>query len=145
MILIAGFGAKDKPHDSCMVLHFQIYVSKWLLVCKFDIVETIFYSFYLHLCFINHQSFPYHFPLKWFYAEITVYATYFVLLYSINVNKNISYWTKLFYTVSACLNLYVLCWGFVSDEFALSGLLNWHTEKTETNLKVSKKINHITY
>ena len=52
----------------CVVVHFQVYILKWLLVCKFSLVESNYFVFYiiscLCSCFYTVSKFAYYFTSR---------------------------------------------------------------------------------
>ena len=73
MILLAVFGAVDEPLASCVMVQFQVYVSKWKLVCKFEILDRNFllmFSFFFIIVFIYCPNVTFIIPPIWFHSEV---------------------------------------------------------------------------
>ena len=71
---------------SYMVVHFEVYIFKWQLVCKFGIVRRNILLFWLYSCFYLLPKFSLLLFLSHeFYSEIIVYTKYCILSYSIDV------------------------------------------------------------
>ena len=68
------FGDVEEPLASCVVVNFFEYISKGLLVCKFDTVNRIFVDdLPLYSCLYITQVLLNIFPLKRFYYKIAFF------------------------------------------------------------------------
>ena len=103
------FGAVDERLASCMMVHFQVWVFKWQLVCVWYGGEGFFDWFltFSHVLYIT--SFAYYFFSQMFLLSNSFYTKYFVLSFSINVCMCVKYTISLITLQMNALNALVYC------------------------------------
>ena len=66
LVLLAVFGTVDESLGSCVMLHFEVCVLKWQLVCKFGIMERILIWIYHLFVFVHYPSFVCYSEINYF-------------------------------------------------------------------------------